>query len=205
MARTWRRKDSHLDASKLLRIRHTHALDIECVFVLRFAHNSHGRMWCGVTKYEKFLDRIHREHVRYREEEIAFPVNGLYIRGRRRRPLVVVRESLSSDEKLCVAAEEMGHHFTSSGNLLYVTPREYERQEWRAKKWAYENLVKLDDLGAAYTAGYRCLHSMAFRLDVSSEFLEDAILFYRDLYGVEHHTRRYTFQFIPTFSVSLNQ
>ncbi|MGG1991178.1 hypothetical protein [Brevibacillus brevis] len=46
----------------------------------------------------------------------------------------------TSIEKLCVLAEELGHYFTSSGDILDQSKIVNRKQEKRARSWVMKNL-----------------------------------------------------------------
>ena len=90
-------------------------------------------------------------------------INGLYFHEEGKPPTIALSERLSEGSSLyrCVLAEELGHHFTSAGNLL---PSRYfyrlwrsniSRGEYKARKWAAETLIPRQKLKAALAAGAR--------------------------------------------------
>lgn len=126
----------------------------------------------------------------------GLPIRAFYVRAAE-RALIAVSTGIPEPDRVCVYAEELGHHHTSTGNLLRVCAREYERQERRARKWAYNRLVPLDEIGKAYFEQDADPDDMAEGLSVPRKYLDDAIRHYTDVFGVECHTDTYHFQFIP--------
>ena len=102
------------------------------------------------------------------------------IRGRR----VAIRQSISSQRrKACVLAEEIGHYFTSAGDIMDPTDAGSRKQERRARIWAHDVQVGLDGILAADAAGCRSVYEMADFLEVPEDFLIEAIGCYSERYG----------------------
>ena len=80
-------------------------------------------------------------------------------------------------------AEELGHYFTSVGDIVLENSTEARKQELRARMWAYDLQIGLDGLKAAYDAGCRTMYEAAEFLDVPVEFLEAAAEQYEGKYG----------------------
>lgn len=87
-------------------------------------------------------------------------------------------------ENKCVLAEELGHYYTSSGNILDINDLRNAKQEKRARNWAYEKLVPLDKLIEAFKDGVKNRFELTEFLDVTEEFIEGAIKHYRQKYGL---------------------
>lgn len=85
-------------------------------------------------------------------------------------------------EKACVLAEELGHYHTTVGNIL-TDSHGNRKQEYQARLWAYEKLIGLERLVDACLAGCETPHETAEFLDVTVEFLEEAINAYRSKNG----------------------
>lgn len=154
-----------------------------------------------MSPYEEILNHIDDEKILLIEDDFDLPVNGLYLRDQGKRAAIMVQRQLSQAAKRCVCAEELGHHYTSTQNLLGVCSREYERQEHRARQWAHLALLPLDDIGEAYLRFDACKFTMAEWLDVTADFLDETIDNYREIHGTQCRTRRYLYRFEPYFDV----
>ena len=64
------------------------------------------------TSYEKLLCE-YEEEVQIKETNLSHGFKGLYYDGH-----ILIDSSLTETEKYCILAEEIGHHFTSSGNIM---------------------------------------------------------------------------------------
>lgn len=107
----------------------------------------------------------------------------------------------TENEKNCVLAEEIGHHYTSYGDILDQNNIKSIKQEKRARNWGYEKLVKLPDLICAFEKGLRSKAELADYLNVTDEFLEKAIEHYREKYGVCHEIDNYAIYFEPNLII----
>ena len=100
-------------------------------------------------------------------------------------------------EKSCVLAEEIGHHCTSSGDILDQTDIMNRKQEYRARFYGYNLKIGLTGLIRAYEAGCRNLYEMAEFLDATEEYLREAIQCYRSKYGICVDVDNYIIYFEP--------
>lgn len=104
-------------------------------------------------------------------------------------------------EKTCVLAEELGHHFTSVGNIVDYNNLSNSKQEHQARVWAYNNLIGLQGLIKAFEYGCRNKYGFAKFLDVTEDFFEETINAYKDKYGLYKIVDNYVIYFIPNFSI----
>lgn len=107
----------------------------------------------------------------------------------------------TSNEKACILAEELGHHETSSGDIIDQSDTANRKQEARARLWAYGRLAGLYDIVRAYKQGCHSLYDMADRLDVTEEFLKEALQCYKSKYGTHITIGNYVVYFEPSFSI----
>ncbi|MEE1086661.1 MAG: hypothetical protein U0L05_05785 [Schaedlerella sp.] len=85
-------------------------------------------------------------------------------------------------EKAAILSEELGHHYTSYGNILDPDSIDNRKQEHHARIWSYHKLFTLEQLIEAYQKGYREFHEVAEYLEIPEEQLRDAISYYRTQY-----------------------
>ena len=125
-----------------------------------------------------------------------------YNNGRIKGSRVAIRQDLSTSvEKACVLAEELGHHYTSYGNILDQSDASNRKQELRARAWAYNKQIGLLGLIRAYEHGCRNRFEIAEYLEVTEEVLEECLIFYRNKYGVCANIDNYVVYFIPNLIV----
>lgn len=123
-------------------------------------------------------------------------LKGLYMDG-----MIAIHNQLSTTEKACILAEELGHHYTSSGNILDQSRVENRKQELHARLWAYRCMLGLERLIEAAEHGCCTLYDSAAFLDVTEEFLTEAINAYRSKYGVGVMLGNHWIQFIPNLRI----
>ena len=99
-------------------------------------------------------------------------------RGRIKGNKIAIKQDLNTKEKTCVLAEELGHHYTSVGNILDQSKVENRKQERKARAWAYNLLIPLNAFVDAYKAGVTNRYELAEFLEVPEEFLQEAIDYY---------------------------
>ena len=146
--------------------------------------------------YETLLD------VAYTEGLIVKEKNLMAHDGRIKGNRIAIRKNINTDtEKACVLAEELGHHYTTAGNILDMTDVQNRKQERRARMWAYDNMIGLIGIVSAYKAGCRNTFEMAEHLEVSEAFLREAIETYRAKYGESTTVDNYAIFFEPCLGV----
>lgn len=149
-----------------------------------------------MTAYEELIDRASTEHLTVKEKYI--PGYGGRIYGNR----IAIHNGIETQtEKSCILAEELGHHYTTSGNILDQSKIENRKQELRAKLWAYNQKIGLAGLVNAFEHGCQNRYEVAEYLDVTEEFLQEAINCYREKYGLEVQIDNYVIFFEPSLIV----
>ncbi len=113
------------------------------------------------------------------EDSIPCEMKGLYADG-----VIAINKNLATQEKTCILAEELGHHFTSYGDILDQSKHENEKQELRARGWAFEKLLPIDRFVDAFEAGCKNRFEMADFLDVTEEFITESVDYYKRKHGI---------------------
>ena len=121
--------------------------------------------------------------------------------GRIKGNKIIIRKDLPTKEKACVLAEELGHHYTSVGDILDQTKTENRKQEQRARAWAYDKMIGLAGIVKAYENRCGSLHETAEFLNVTEEFLQEALLYYKNKHGLYTTVGNYVIVFEPNFGV----
>ena len=146
--------------------------------------------------YEELLIQSDQENLIVKEKNIPG------YRGRIFHDKIAIHKGISSQiEKACILAEELGHHHTSSGNILDQANTNNRKQELRARMWAYNELIGLRGIINAYEHGCSSMFDMAEYLEVTEEYLNEALNAYRNKYGVHADIDNYTICFIPYLTV----
>ena len=124
-------------------------------------------------------------------------IKGLYCDG-----TIALKDNIeTSTEKACILSEELGHYYTSVGNILDMNTPANRKQEQRARAWAYNKMVGLIGIVKAYEHGCNSLHETAEFLNVTEEFLSNTLEYYKSKYGVYTNVDNYIIFFEPSLGV----
>lgn len=123
-------------------------------------------------------------------------LKGLYFDGN-----IALERKMSQTEKSCVLAEELGHYYTTSGNILDQTDISNRKQEYRARLYGFNLKIGLMGLVRAFEHGCRSTSDIAEYLDVTEEYLKEAVDCYRSKYGVYATVDNYAVYFTPALGV----
>lgn len=146
-------------------------------------------------KYDALLDEANAEGISIKER--PFKTYDGRIKGKD----IYLRKDMNTTEKACVLAEELGHYYTSVGNIIDMDSSSNRKQERQARLWAYNKQIGLKGLISAYEHGCTASHEIAEYLDVTEEALQECIEFYRDKYGEYKTVEHYIIFFIPHLAV----
>ena len=151
-----------------------------------------------MTNLEKLEEEADQEGIpidtiRFESERIK----GLYCDGN----IALSADLQTSADRSAVLAEELGHHYTSSGIILDMNDIGNRKQELQARAWAYNRLIGLQGLISAHRHGCRSRYEAAEYLDVTEDFLEEAYQYYRNKYGIMYQVDNFVIYFEPCFGV----
>jgi len=142
-------------------------------------------------------DMIHNSPVPIVKSDLPDKVKGLYVESRNKKAILINRSVKRADEERCIIAEELGHYYTSSGNILDQENLNNRKQEQLARSWAYQHLIPLSKIVQAYRDHISGKHDLAEYLNVTEDFLEAAIERYKQKYGVYTTYQNYIIYFDP--------
>lgn len=127
-------------------------------------------------------------------------IKGLYCDGN-----VAINSNIGTQkEKACILAEELGHHYTSSGTIIDMSDTNNRKQEHIARVWAYKKMISLESIIKAFESGCRNAYEFAEYLDVTEQFLKEALEYFKQKYGYYKKVGDYTLVFYPHFDVMKN-
>ena len=145
-----------------------------------------------MNPYEELLDTAHAEGLIVKE--MPLHSSDGRINGNR----IAIRKNIDTTiEKACVLTEELGHYYTTVGNILDMNVSENRKQERQARLWGYNRVIGLFGLIRAYEAGCRKNFEMAEYLDATEEYLKEALLCYKSKYGICTAVDNYIIYFEP--------
>ena len=145
--------------------------------------------------YEKLLIEADTEELIVKEKTLL-NYNGL-IKGKR----IAIRKNIPTIQKSCVLDEELGHYHTTYGNILDQTKTANYKQELKAKFWAYNKQIGLIGIIKAFKYGCRNRYEIAKYLEVTEQFLSDALNAYKSKYGIRVIIDNYAVFFEPHLAV----
>ena len=128
----------------------------------------------------------HSEGIIYRYVDLPAPFLGLYDARSEEPPLILLHENIKDNRRLlrCIFAEELGHHFTSSGNLLAFARSDKAcvalKQERLALWWAVRRLVPISALTKAIESGLVLTNELAEHFDITERFMGTSLNLYFD-------------------------
>ena len=155
-----------------------------------------------MDKYEMLLDEAHTENISiYENYDFSNTrIDGLYCDG----AIALSAELRTSTERACILAEELGHHYTTVGDILDQEDASNRKQEHRARVWAYRKALCLSDIISGYKHGCQNRYELAEYLDVTEDFLMGAIEDYKAQYGLYTRVDNYIVYFEPLGVLELN-
>ena len=135
-----------------------------------------------MNMFEKLLQEAENDRVRVYDFDLGGEgLDGLYMDGN-----IALSDKLETTcQKACVLAEELGHHYTTVGDILDQSTIKNQKQERIARGWAYNKLVPFTAIQQAHEAGYFEAYEVAEYLDVDEEFLKESLEYYEQKYGDE--------------------
>lgn len=133
---------------------------------------------------------------------IDYDFNSKNIKGLYCNNTIAINKAIPTQaEKSCILAEELGHHYTTVGNILDQTEVSNRKQEYRARLYGYNLKIGLIGIVHAYEAGCQNLYEMAEYLDVTEEYLREALDCYHSINGICATVDNYIIFFEPAFTV----
>lgn len=147
-----------------------------------------------MNAYEELQDQACTDGI----DVIDYNFNSANIKGLYCNDTVAINKSISTQaEKSCVLAEELGHHYTTAGNIIDQTNIGNQKQEYRARFYGYNLKIGLRGIISAYEAGCRSLYEMAEYLDATEKYLQEALDCYKSKYGIYVLVDKYILYFEP--------
>lgn len=151
-----------------------------------------------MNSYEILLDRAFKENVEVIED---YKFSSEKFKGLYSDNIIALSDKLNSKEKNCILAEELGHHYTTVGNIIDLRHVINKKAEQKARSWAYENRIGLKVLIKGFEYNCKSKFELAELLDVTEDFLDEAIKYYTNKYGVCVKVDNYIVTFIPSLKI----
>lgn len=98
--------------------------------------------------------------------------------------VIALNKNLQTNtERACILAEELGHYYTSTGDIIDQGCVSNRKQERKARLWAYCKMITFDKLIEAFEYGCRNTYEVAEYLGVTENFLKDSLQYISEKYG----------------------
>lgn len=125
-----------------------------------------------MTKYEELLEQAYSEDV----EVVDYFFESDRIKGAYADNCIAISTKIkSSAERITILAEELGHHYTSYGNILDTSKPENAWQEAKARLWGVRRLVSRESIMDAHKHGCKTVYEVAEYLEIPAEYLIKAM------------------------------
>ncbi len=143
-----------------------------------------------MDKYNYLLEIAEENNISICEKHFKSNAKGL-CKGNK----IGVSKELSCIEKTCVLAEELGHYFTTVGNILDQSDTNNRKQERTARIWGYDRLINIEDLIQPIIEGCSNTFEVAEFLEVTEECLLEAIQSFKVRHGAIQNVGKYKILF----------
>lgn len=151
-----------------------------------------------MNKYEELHNEAYEQDIIVKEVCLKSNSDGLYFDSK----IAINKNRLSNiNEKTCVLAEELAHHYLTCGNILDTSIISNSKQEYKARLYAYNKLIGLNGLINAYKNGCRSRHEISDYLNITDSFLDEAINCYTSKYESYVEIDNYIIIFNPYFAI----
>lgn len=131
-----------------------------------------------MTDYDKLLVEADKEGLSVKEAPLQSGD------GRCKGKRIAIRKDIPTlAQKADILAEEMGHYYTTVGDIKDQDTSSKQKQERRGRLWAYNRRIGLMGLVNAFKAHCNNTCEVAAHLNVSEDFLNEALDCYRSIYG----------------------
>lgn len=122
--------------------------------------------------------------------------------GRCKGCRIAIRKDIPTlRKKADTLAEEMGHYYTTVGDILEQDTVNKCKQERVARLWGYNKRIGLQGIIKAYQHQCKNSYEAADYLSVSEETFAEAVEYYRQIYGRGVMLDNYFIQFEPNLQV----
>ena len=147
-------------------------------------------------EYNDLIDEAYNENIEIIEIPFNNNVKGLYC-----DKVIGLNKKIDTiTEKKCILAEELGHFYTSNGNIINNSIM-CRKAETTARRWAYKKLITLNDFINAFNASINNKQDLADYLDVTISFLDETVSFYKKKYGIKKVLGNYIIFFEPSLAL----
>lgn len=132
-----------------------------------------------MKRIENLYEIINKENIIYEERNLErLGAKGIYIKLDGINPLIAIDSSIVNNKStyISILSEELGHHFTTSGNLLspskcYMDKLIKDKKENIARKWAANYLISDEEFVQALLSCINNSFDMCDHFNITYELL----------------------------------
>lgn len=137
---------------------------------------------------------IDAENIKYSECDLtSINLKGLYFDN-----FILIEKNIDTvAERTCILAEEIGHYFTTFDDILDQNSLHKQKDEEKAHRWAIKELIDPARFIDAFKVGVRNRWELSQFLDVTEEFIEEALVCMKKLHGNMLSIDEYVIHFDP--------
>lgn len=136
-----------------------------------------------MKKINDIFEIIEKENIIYEETSLKNTHSkGIYFKVEDLPPVIAIEESIIkyTDLYISILSEELGHHFTTQGNLLepskdYSEKLYKNKKEYLARKWASNFLISDAEFVQALLSSISNKYEMCEYFNITYEILENKI------------------------------
>ncbi|MBD7912023.1 MULTISPECIES: ImmA/IrrE family metallo-endopeptidase [Clostridium] len=147
-------------------------------------------------EYDELIAKATNDNVDILEVSFKGKAKGYYSDG----VIAIDNKIETNTEKKCILAEELGHFYTSTGDILDNSILS-KKKESIARRWACEKLITLSHLTSAFKDGITNKSDLANYLDVTPHFLDLTLEYYKRRYGTHVKLNNYIIFFEPNLGI----
>ncbi|HDT6177831.1 TPA: ImmA/IrrE family metallo-endopeptidase [Staphylococcus aureus] len=111
--------------------------------------------------------------------------------------IILIDKNLSETRKAEVLYEELAHHKLTYGNILDQSKFNNRKFENYARRHGFISAVPLREIVEAHNYGVQNLYELSEYLQLSEEYILEAIEQYKKIYGIGTHYGEYSITFEP--------
>lgn len=132
-----------------------------------------------MIKTKKLYDLVEKENIKTYNYNIS-GVFGMFISVGKINA-IILRKDLSQYQEKSTLAEELGHYYYDATYPVSCTDLQLiSKQEYRARKWAYNVLIPAEDLISAIENGLNNIDDLSDYFEVSRQFISECINYYKE-------------------------
>lgn len=127
----------------------------------------------------KLYDLANKENIKIYDYNIS-EVFGMFINIENINA-ITLNKNLTPYQEKSTLAEELGHYYYDATYPVTCTDLQLiSKQEYRAKKWAYNVLIPVEDLLSAFKRGIDNIDTLSDYFEVPRRFMSDCIEYYKE-------------------------